>query len=327
MSAVVLVFALNLFGVYEISLPQGANQKLLGWTAREGDVGSFFQGVFATMLATPCTAPFLGTALGFAFTQSGWMIFVMFVAIAAGMGFPYFLLSAQPGWLRLVPKPGPWMERVKQLMGFFLMATLIFLLWVLGAERGIDAILWTSCFLLVLGLACWIKGAFVLPTTSRSGRAASFAIILLLVVGGAIYFLGEKFASARLTPGVTQAVGDWKPFTPERLQDEREKGHAVFVDFTAAWCLTCKFNEANVLESSAVRDAFQRRGVVKLKADWTNADPTITKILKQFGRPGVPMYVLYPTGRDSEPILFPELLTQSIILDKLETITARVAVE
>jgi thiol:disulfide interchange protein len=325
MSAVVFVFALNLFGVFEISLPQSANRGLLGVTAREGDAGSFFQGVFATVLATPCTAPFLGTALGFAFTQSGWMILVMFLAIAAGMSSPYLLLSAQPAWLRLLPKPGAWMERVKQLMGFLLLATLLFLLWVLGAERGVDAIIWTACFLLALGLACWIKGAFITPAASATARAVSIVLILVIVIGSGVYFIGEKFQAAKIAPGETPLAGGWQPFTPERLQSELAKGRTVFVDFTAAWCLTCKFNEATVLESSAVREAFQRRGIVKFKADWTNADPAITKILKQFGRPGVPLYVLYPAGKS--PIVFPELLTQGIILDKLETITPHVAVE
>ena len=324
MSAVVLVFALNLFGVFEISLPQSANRGLLGWTAREGDAGSFFQGVFATVLATPCTAPFLGTALGFAFTQSGWTILIMFLAIAAGMSSPYLLLSAQPAWLRLLPKPGAWMERVKQLMGFFLLATLLFLLWVIGAERGVEAIIWTACFLLALSLACWIKGSFMIPTASRATRLIVLVLVLVLVLGSGWYF-GAKFQSTKLAPGETPLAGDWRPFTPERLETELAQGRAVFVDFTAAWCLTCKFNEATVLESSAVRDAFQRRGIVKIKADWTNADPAITKILKQFGRPGVPLYVLYPAGKS--PIVFPELLTQSIILDKLETVSPHVAAE
>jgi thiol:disulfide interchange protein DsbD len=323
MSAVVLVFALNLFGVFEISLPQRANRSLLGWTASEGDAGSFFQGVFATVLATPCTAPFLGTALGFAFTQSGWTILIMFIAIAAGMGFPYLLLSAQPAWLRLLPKPGAWMERVKQLMGFFLLATLLFLLWVIGAERGVEAIIWTACLLLALSLACWMKGSFLVPTASRTTRLIVLVLMLVLVIGTGWYF-GEKFAATKLT-GATPLAGDWQPFTPERLQSELDQGHTVFVDFTAAWCLTCKFNEATVLESSAVREAFQRRGIIKIKADWTNADPAITKILKQFGRPGVPLYVLYPAGKS--PVVFPELLTQSIILDKLETITPHAAAE
>ena len=188
MSAVVLVFALNLFGVFEISLPQSANRGVLGWTAREGDAGSFFQGVFATVLATPCTAPFLGTALGFAFTQSGWTILAMFVAIAAGMSFPYLLLSAQPAWLRLLPKPGPWMERVKQLMGFFLLATLLFLLWVIGAERGVEGIIWTACLLLALSLACWMKGSFLVPTASRATRFVVLVLVLLLVLGSGWYF-------------------------------------------------------------------------------------------------------------------------------------------
>jgi thiol:disulfide interchange protein/DsbC/DsbD-like thiol-disulfide interchange protein len=327
MSAVVLVFALNLFGVFEVTLPQSANRGLLSWTAREGDAGSFFQGVFATVLATPCTAPFLAPALGFAFTQSGWLILVMFLAIAAGMSSPYLLLSAQPAWLHLLPKPGPWMERVKQLMGFLLLATLLFLLSVLGAERGVEAIIWTSCFLLALGLACWIKGAFVVPTASASSRAVALILALLVAVSSGFYFIGQKFAATKLASTDSESHGDWLSFTPDRLQTELDQGKAVFVDFTAAWCLTCKFNEATVLESSAVRDAFQRRGIVKFKADWTNADPAITKILKQFGRPGVPMYVLYPGGKSAEPILFPELLTESIILDKLETVTPHVASE
>jgi thiol:disulfide interchange protein DsbD len=325
MSAVVLVFALNLFGVFEISLPQSANRSLVGWTAGEGDAGSFFQGVFATVLATPCTAPFLGAALGFAFTQSGWTILIMFVAIAAGMGFPYLLLSAQPAWLRLLPKPGAWMERVKQLMGFLLLATLLFLLWVIGAERGVDAIIWTCCLLLALSLACWMKGSFLVPTASRTTRFIVLVLVLLLVLGSGFYF-GAKFQASTLPSGAAPALaGDWQPFTPERLQSEIAQGHNVFVDFTAAWCLTCKFNEATVLESAAVRESFQRRGIVKIKADWTNADPAITKILKQFGRPGVPLYVLYPAGK--KPEVLPELLTQRIILDKLETITPQVAAE
>jgi thiol:disulfide interchange protein DsbD len=326
MSAVVLVFALNLFGVFEISLPQSANRGLLGWTAREGDAGSFFQGVFATVLATPCTAPFLGPALGFAFTQSGWTILLMFVAIAAGMSSPYLLLSAQPAWLRLLPKPGPWMLRVKQLMGFLLLATLLFLLWVLGAERGVEAIIWASCFLLALSVACWMKGAFIVPTASLSSRLVSIVLVLVLLLGSGWYFISEKFAATKLVASGSVTQGDWQPFTPQRLESELKQGRAIFVDFTAAWCLTCKFNEASVLESNAVRDAFQRHGIVKMKADWTNADPAITKILKQFGRPGVPMYVLYP-GKDMEPILFPELLTQSLVLEKLETISPHVAAE
>src|SRR5437870_4643702 len=319
LSVIVLVFALNLFGVFEISLPQSMTRGLLASSERKDNLGSFFQGVFATVLATPCTAPFLGTALGFAFTQSPIVILSMFIAIAAGMSAPYFLLSAQPAWMRFLPQPGPWMSHVKQFMGFLLLATLLFLLYVLGAQRGLDGALWASCFLLIVAIVCWMKGAFIVPAASAAKRGISVAIMLVLVIASGVYFIGDKFQSAKVDIGQTNLPGDWQPFTPERLQTERDQGHAVFIDFTAAWCLTCKFNEKSVLESAAVREAFQRHGVVKLKADWTNGDPAITKILQQFGRPGVPLYVLYP-GKSEEPIVFPELLTKNIVLEKLETI-------
>jgi thiol:disulfide interchange protein/DsbC/DsbD-like thiol-disulfide interchange protein len=326
LSVVVLVFALNLFGVFEISLPQSMTRGLLSTSDRKDDVGSFFQGVFATVLATPCTAPFLGTALGFAFAQSSAIILAMFVAIAAGMSAPYLLLSAQPAWLRFLPKPGPWMLHVKQFMGFLLLATLLFLLYVLGAQRGVEAAIWASCFLLVISVACWMKGAFVLPTASVLKRSVVLALMLVLVLGSGIYFIGGKFRLTNLASGDSRLSGDWQPFTPERLQAELDQGHFVFVDFTAAWCLTCKFNEHNVLESAEVREAFQRHGIVKFKADWTNGDPAITKLLQQFGRPGVPLYVLYP-GKNEEPIVFPELLTKSMVLEKLEQTSRAVAAQ
>ncbi len=326
LSVIVLVFALNLFGVFEISLPQSMTRGLLSTTERKDNLGSFFQGVFATVLATPCTAPFLGTALGFAFSQSAAVILAMFVAIAAGMSAPYLLLSAQPAWLRFLPKPGLWMQHVKQFMGFLLLATLLFLLYVLGAERGLEGAIWASCFLLVISVACWMKGAFVVPTASALKRSIAIVLMLLLVLGSGIYFIGDKFQSAKIASAGSQLGGDWQAFTPERLQAELEQGHNVFVDFTAAWCLTCKFNEASVLESHDVRDAFQRRGIVKMKADWTNGDPVITKLLQQFGRPGVPLYVLYP-GKNGEPIVFPELLTKGMLLEKLESASRTVAAE
>src|SRR5437763_843113 len=324
LSVIVLVFALNLFGVFEISLPQSVTRSLLSTSERQDLLGSFFQGVFATVLATPYTAPFLGTALGFAFTQSATIILAMFIAIAAGMSAPYLLLSAQPAWLRFLPRPGPWMVHVKQFMGFLLLATLLFLLYVLGAQRGLEGAIWASCFLLIVAIVCWMKGAFILPATSTAKRSLVLVLMLLLLLFSGAYFIGDKFQSAKIDIAASGASGDWQPFTPERLRTERDQGHAVFVDFTAAWCLTCKFNEKAVLEAAPVREAFQRHGVVKLKADWTNGDPVITKLLQQFGRPGVPLYVLYP-GKSEEPIVFPELLTQRILLDKLETITTTVA--
>ena len=325
MAVVVLVFALNLFGVFEITLPQSANRGVMSWTSGSGHAGSFFQGVFATILGTSCTAPVLGTAIGFAFAQSSAVILLMFIAIAAGMSAPYLVLSAQPAWVNLLPKPGAWMERVKQLMGFPMLATLLFLLYVLGEQRGLAAVVWTMCFLLVVSIACWMKGAFLTPLASGKTRAVVLVLMLALVLGGGAYFIGGKFAATKLDTAVTTNDGDWIPFTSERLEAELAKGAPVFIDFTAAWCVTCKFNKATVLDTDAVRDAFAQRGVVKFRADWTNADPEITKILKQFGRPGVPLYVLYPAGKSVQPIVLPELLTKGIVLEKLETIAPRLA--
>jgi thiol:disulfide interchange protein DsbD len=204
------------------------------------------------------------------------------------------------------------------------LATLLFLLAVLGAERGVEAIVWTSCFLLALSLACWMKGAFIIPTASSISRGVVLVLMLVLVLASGYFFIGQKFAAVKTVSSETATNDDWQPFTPQLLESELKQGHAVFLDFTAAWCITCKYNEATVLETAAVRDALQRHGVTKIKGDWTNADPAITKILKQFGRPGVPMYVLYP-GNHAEPILFPELLTQANVLEKLETVSAQVA--
>ena len=198
LSVIVLVFALNLFGVFEISLPQPVTRNLLSTSERKDLLGSFFQGVFATVLATPCTAPFLGTALGFAFTQSAAIILAMFIAIAAGMSAPYLLLSAQPAWLRFLPRPGPWMLHVKQFMGFLLFATLLFLLYVVGAQRGLEGAIWASCFLLVISVACWMKGAFVVPTASAVKRIVVLVLMLLLVIGSGVYFIGDKFQSAKI---------------------------------------------------------------------------------------------------------------------------------
>ena len=323
LAILVLVFALNLFGVFEITLSQSVTRSLLATSERRDDAGSFFQGVFATVLATPCTAPFLGTALGFAFTQSSVVILAMFTAIAAGMSAPYLALSAQPAWLRFLPKPGPWMLRVKQSMGFLLLATLLFLLYVIGEQRGVEGAIWASCFLLIIAIACWMKGAFIVPTAKSGTKTVSVAVMLLLVLGSVVYFIGNKFRSAKIENLGVEMPRDWQPFTPERLQTELSQNHAVFIDFTAAWCITCKFNEKTVLEAAAVREAFQRHGIIKLRADWTNGDPAITKLLQQFGRPGVPLYVLY-RGRAGDPFVFPELLTKNTVLQELETVSPTV---
>src|SRR5207247_10855597 len=170
--------------------------------------------------------------LGFAFTQSPVIILAMFIAIAAGMLAPDLLLSAQPAWLRFLPRPGGWMLHVKEFMCFLLLATLLFLLYVLGAQRGLEGAIWASCFLLVISVACWMKGAFVVPTASALKRSVVLVLMLVLVFMSGIYFIGNKFYSANIGSADSRLRGDWQAFTPERLQAELERGRFVFVDFT-----------------------------------------------------------------------------------------------
>jgi thiol:disulfide interchange protein DsbD len=216
------------------------------------------------------------------------------------------------------------MVRVKQFMGFLLIATLLFLLWVIGVARGLDAAIWVSAFLLALSVACWMLGSFSTPVASRAQRSVVLVLILVLVLGSGCYFIGEKFRVTKTAASGLTSAG-WIPFSPERLQAELAAGHTVFLDFTAAWCITCKYNEASVLESAAVKSAFAHHKVVKMKADWTNADPVITKTLKQFGRVGVPLYVLYPAATPNQPVVLPELLTQTLVLNHLESAAPKVA--
>ena len=312
MGTVVFVFALNLAGVFEFLLPGRTATALEAAGSKRGYAGPFFQGVFATLLATPCTAPFLGSALGFAFSQSAAVIIAMFASVAAGMALPYLLLTAQPGWMKHLPRPGMWMERLKQFMAFPLFATLLWILSILGGQRGLDGIIAFAGFLLCVGLACWVYGAFCGPTGRH--RFLALGIVAALCLGGGWHFLGQKFAHAgkKDTNGI-----DWVPFSQARLQAELAAGRSVFLDFTADWCITCKFNERTAIDTALVRALFDSKKVVPMKADWTNANPEITAALQSFGRVGVPFYVIYPSGSGNTPVVLPELLTESILADAL----------
>ncbi len=317
--AVVFLFALNLFGVFEIVLPGRASQGIAEAGSHGGLGGSFAQGILATLLATPCTAPFLGTALGFAFSQTSAVIAAMFASIAAGMAFPYLLLSAQPGWMKFLPKPGAWMERLKQFMGFPLAATLLWLLYVIGQQRGTEAVIWASAAYLCLALAAWLYGAFLGPLSSgRAKTLATLGIALSLLLGLG-YFTGNLFArAAATTPEKSATVPadgmPWVPYSETELQRLLAEGKPVFLDFTADWCITCKFNMRTAIDTKAVRAAFEKLGIVPMLADWTNSNPEITKKLAQFDRVGVPFYLFYPAGRADDPVILPELLTEQILL-------------
>ena len=307
-SCLVFAFALNLFGVYELAVSWKATQGLATLAGGHGYHAAFFQGVFATVLATPCTAPFLGTASAFAFAQPGWVTVLVFLFIGIGMALPYIVLAFNPSWLRYLPKPGNWMLRLKQFMGFLLAGTLLWLMWILGQMRGVNGIVELGAMLLVIAVLAWIKGSFWTPVSSGRSRLLSAAamIFVLLAAAGTYEFVTRPSKMV------------WKPFTKSSLEEALASGKPVFVDFTADWCITCKANERFAIDTPQVREAFSKRNVVILKADWTNGNPEITQILNQYGRAGVPMYLVYPGGSKApQPVLLPELITSQTVLDAL----------
>ncbi|HET7712680.1 MAG TPA: protein-disulfide reductase DsbD domain-containing protein [Thermoanaerobaculia bacterium] len=305
MSAVVLLFALNLFGVFEIAGPALAGDV----TATPGLRGAFLQGVLATILATPCTAPFLGTAIGFAMTQSPLVLFIAFTAAGAGLALPYVLLSWNTGWLRRLPKPGAWMERFKQSMGFLLVATVIWLLSVLGSQLGPEGVVWTLAFLTVVAFAAWVYG----QKPTLAGRIAA----AVLIAGGYLWALEYELRWRQ--PVAAEATGTvWHPFSLADLRTRVERGETVFVDFTADWCWSCKVNERTVLSAPAVEKRMRELRVTTVKADWTRRNPEITRLLAKFGRAGVPFYVVFPANRLTSPIALSEVITPASVTDALE---------
>jgi thiol:disulfide interchange protein len=310
-ACLVFAFALNLFGVFELSVSARATGGLAKLAAGQGYGGAFFQGAFATILATPCTAPFLGTASAFAFTQPAWATFLIFFSIGIGMALPYLLLAIQPKWLRYLPKPGEWMVRLKQMLGFLLLATLLWLSWIVGRLRGVDGMVELGGLLLIIGILAWIKGSFWTPVSSGRSRAlAALAMVAVLLIAVGSYFFVT--APSQLP---------WQAFSQQSLDNALESGRPVFVDFTADWCLTCKANERFALDTPAVRQAFAQQHVVVLRADWTHGDPEITQILKEHGRAGVPMYLFYPGGKDRPPVVLPELISSQTVLDAMKATT------
>jgi len=318
MIGLIVIFALSMFGVFEITLG-GSTENTLGTLARkEGYSGAFIHGLFTTLLGTSCTAPLVGSTLGVALTQPPIGIVAIFAAMAAGMSLPYFLLTWKPAWMRFLPKPGVWMERFKQLMGFVLLAVAVWLLGSLGQNFGTEAATAATWFLLFLAMAGWIYGA--------GQRRAWAAIVALAVVvlGGWLFLPAALTKKAKTAGGAeTNAYGlVWEPFSPETVEKARQAGQPVFIDFTASWCINCKVNEAAVLNTAPISAAFKERGVLTLKADWSSSDPVITEWLKKFNRIGVPVYVLYRPG-EAAPVVFPELLTQGLVLGELGKIPTK----
>jgi thiol:disulfide interchange protein len=307
-ACIVFAFALNLLGVYEITVSAGATGGLARLASGQGYASAFFQGVFATVLATPCTAPFLGTASAFAFAQPPLITFLIFFAVGIGMAAPYLLLAANPKWLGYLPKPGEWMVRIKQILGFLLLGTVLWLAWIVGQLKGVQEMVVLGALLLLIGIIAWIKGSFWNPVASvRAKWLSAGAIVGVVILAAASY----SFFTAPSKLG-------WQKFSQESLDAALDSGRPVFVDFTADWCITCKANERFAIDTATVRNAFAQRQVIALRADWTNGDPVITEILKRHGRAGVPMYLVYPGGKNREPALLPELISAQNVLDALK---------
>ena len=337
MIGIIFVFGLSLFGVFTFTLPGATVTKLSVAEEREGYLGAFLKGVLATILATPCTAPFLGPALGVAFSSPTPRLMATFTAIGLGMAMPYVLLTAKPGWLSLLPRPGMWMEHFKQFMGFILMGTVVWLMYPLGALIGSTGLVWTLAFLAFLGLGAWLIGRQT-PATPLARRLGLWtAAVLIVVVGwwnsfGRASTLSDFMAEARKTRVGSNFYAQlipsedewkesipWRPWSSGLAECLASDGHTVYVDFTADWCLTCLANKQATLESEAVRQRMKELCIVPLKADFTQEDPVILEELERFNRSGVPLNVIYPAGRPQDAFALPEQLVgrSQLVLDKL----------
>jgi thiol:disulfide interchange protein DsbD len=289
---------LSLAGQFEIGLSLTSAGGDLA--KKQGFAGSFFTGVLATVVATPCMAPLMGAAVGFALAQPAWLTFLVFTFLALGLAAPYLALSMNPQWTSALPKPGAWMEVLKQLTAVPLFGTAIWLTWVyahLYAAGGIDRMVALLICYLILAIAGWALGRW----PARWGSA----IAAILLIALAIYLPLRKVTAETLA---------WQPYTQATFDAARASGQPVFIDFTAAWCLSCQVNEKAVLQSAEVESNLRSGHVQLLKADWTQYDPHITEELSKVGRSGVPTYVIYPPGKNSNADVLPELLTKDLVL-------------
>ncbi len=314
------LFALSMFGVFEIGASlttiEGKTRGAQGW------IGSFVSGVTATVVATPCTAPFMGSALGFALTQPAWVSMAVFTFLALGMAFPYVLLTSMPGLLKFVPKPGRWMESMKQFMGFLLAATVLWLLTVLMQQTGGLMLMVVLAGLLLVSMGAWIYGRWGNLAMPPKTRRLSVIIALLIAVG-ALYWTIDSIDAYAAPPQVEKTSASeegiaWQAYDEKLIKEARAAGRPVFLDFTAAWCLSCQVNDRITFSDPEVMKVFKEKDILAVKADWTNRDDTITRALASFGRNSVPLYVYYPPGKNSAYRLLPELITPGIVLDAFD---------
>jgi len=314
MAGLLFFLGLSLAGQFEIGLTLTSAGGSLA--QKQGYAGSFFTGVLAVIVATPCTAPFMGAAVGFALAQSAFVTFAIFTALALGLALPYLLLTLQPAWTRLLPRPGAWMEVLKQATAVPLFGFVIWLVWVLAQTRGAEAVAAVLAAFLLLAVAGWIMGRW------PAKRLPSLAAGLVIVGAIAVCVYGVTVLAAPVTAAAesgASGASKWEPWSQAAVDKYRAEGRPVFVDFTASWCLSCQVNERVALRTEQADAAFKRANVALLKADWTNRDDAIANALTSLGRSGVPAYALYVPGSDA-PTLLPEALTPGIVTDALSRI-------
>jgi len=309
---VMLAIGLNLSGVFTLTGGMGVGQNL---TVRKGPSGAFFTGLLAVVVATPCTAPFMGAAMGFALTQPPIMSIIVFEALALGLALPYLVLAFAPGAAKALPKPGPWMDRLKQFLAFPMYAVAAWLFWVLAQQvdsMGLAAAL--SGFVLV-GMAAWLWD--MAARSSIAGRRVSTAAVLIVIATAIGLIIAISNRPPIQSGQALASDGFSEPFTQARLDALLAENRPVFVNFTAAWCITCKVNERVALSSEDVKTAFEQHNVAYLKADWTNRDDAIGSALRALGRDGVPLYALYTPGSREVEIL-PQILTPGLLVDAVQ---------
>jgi thiol:disulfide interchange protein len=311
--AMLLFFlGLSLAGQFEIGLSLTSAGSNLA--AKSGYTGSFFTGVLAVVVATPCTAPFMGAAIGYALSNSALVSLAVFTALALGLAAPYVLLTLNPAWTRLLPRPGAWMEILKQAVSIPIFATVIWLVWVFTQTAGLGALVNLLAAFLLLAIAGWILGRW--PAKAGSTIAA----VLVLALAVALPVLAVRRSGSQPVLAASPEHAQWESFSPELVSKYRSEGRPVFVDFTASWCLSCQVNERVVLNRADVQNRLKTSGVALLRADWTRHDETIAQTLASLGRNGVPTYALYPADPQAPPVVLPEVLTPDIVLSALDNI-------
>lgn len=315
-----LMFAvgLSLSGVFTIGGSiAGVGSSLAD---KPGYTGSFFTGVLATIVATPCTAPFMAAALGYALTQPSFKLVVIFLSLGFGLALPYLLLTSWPALQRKMPRPGVWMERAKQVLAFPMYAAAAWLVWVLAQQAGTNAVAIALGGMVIIAFAAWLYDSTRNTSifTQRGGAGVATLALIVAVLGGYIG-LDSGIANATTNQAAKPTVSKhWEAYTPERLKQLQAEGKPVFLNFTAAWCISCLVNERVALSNIEVVRAFDKSGITYLKGDWTNRDASITEFLSKFGRSGVPLYVFYPSGVGARPTELPQILTPDIVLSAIK---------